>query len=137
MNSRDWTVRAEGSKSTARRRRRSPCGSSNSEGSTYGSSSSSHKSKKKRHYQNRSCDEFKKARPPTLNGEINNGQEAKAWLLGIRKYFQVQDYSRNMKARVAIFNLNGRESIWWEHPRKVNKINDRKIMWKQFKKYFK
>ena len=42
-----------------------------------------------------------------------------------------------MKARVAIFNLNGRESIWWEHLRKVNKINDRKIMWKQFKKYFK
>ena len=29
----------------------------------------------------------------------------------MKKYFQVQDYYGNMKARVAIFNLNGRESI--------------------------
>ena len=55
----------------------------------------------------------------------------------MRKYFQVQDYSRNMKAMVAIFNLNERQSIWWEHLRQVKKINERKIVWKQFKKYFK
>ena len=42
-----------------------------------------------------------------------------------------------MKARVSIFNLTGRESIWWEHFRKVKKINERHIMWKQFQKYFK
>ena len=55
----------------------------------------------------------------------------------MRKYFQVQDYSGNMKARVAIFNLNGRASIWWEHFRKVKNINERKIVWKHFQKYFK
>ena len=55
----------------------------------------------------------------------------------MRKYFQVQDYSGNMKARVAIFNLNGRASIWWEHLIQVNNINERIIVWKQFKKYFK
>ena len=42
-----------------------------------------------------------------------------------------------MKARVAIFNMNGKKYIWWEHLRKVRKINGRKILWKQFKKYFK
>ena len=42
-----------------------------------------------------------------------------------------------MKARVSIFNLNGRASIWREHLRKVKNINGRRIMWKQFKKYFK
>ena len=42
-----------------------------------------------------------------------------------------------MKARVAIFNLTGRASIWWEHLRQVNKINERNIVWKQFQKYFK
>ena len=42
-----------------------------------------------------------------------------------------------MKERVSIFNLNGRTSIWWEHCRKVKKINERKILWKQFQKYFK
>ena len=50
----------------------------------------------------------------TFNGEIKTGQEVEAWLLGMKKYFQVQDYSENMKARVAIFNLNGRAFIWWE-----------------------
>ena len=42
-----------------------------------------------------------------FDGEVNIGQEAEAWLLGIKKYFQVHDYSGNMKARVTIFNLNG------------------------------
>ena len=55
----------------------------------------------------------------------------------MRKYFQVQDYSGNMKARVAIFNLIGKESIWWEHFRQVKKINERNIVWKWFQKYFK
>ena len=54
----------------------------------------------------------------------------------MRKYFQVQGYSRNMKARVAIFNLTGRASIWWEHFIQVKKISERKIVWKQFYKFF-
>jgi hypothetical protein len=55
-----------------------------------------------------------------------------AWLLGMRKYFQVHDYFQNMKVslKMAIFNLNGRASIWWEHLRQVKKINERKIVWK-------
>ena len=42
-----------------------------------------------------------------------------------------------MKAQVAIFNLIGRASIWFEHFKKVKKINERNIIWKQFQKYFK
>ena len=42
-----------------------------------------------------------------------------------------------MKERVEIFNLNGRASIWWDHLRQVKKINERNIVWKRFKKYFK
>lgn len=67
----------------------------------------------------------------SFSGEVKSGQEAEAWLLGIRKYFQVSYYPGNMKAGVAIFNLNGRASIWWDHLRQVKKINDRKIVWKQ------
>ena len=91
MNSGDQTLRPEGSKSTTRRRKRYPSGSFDSKGSTSGSGSSFRENKRKRHYQNSSHDEFKKARPSTFNGEINNGQEAESWLLGMRKYFQVQD----------------------------------------------
>ena len=42
-----------------------------------------------------------------------------------------------MNVRVAIFNLSGRASIWWEHHKQVKKINERNIVWKQFKKHFK
>ena len=42
-----------------------------------------------------------------------------------------------MKERVSIFNLNGRASIWWEHFKQLNNINERIMKWKQFKKYFK
>ena len=88
-------------------------------------------------YRNNSHDEFKKAKPPTFDGEVKTGQEAEACILGMKKYFQVQDYSGNMKAGVSIFNLTGRASIWWEHFKKVKKINERKTVWKQFEKYFK
>ena len=99
MNSGDWAARPKGSKSGTRRRKRSPSESSKYEGSTGDSISSSHKNERKRRYKNHSRDEFKTARPPTFNGEIKNGQEVEAWLLGMRKYFQVQDYSGNMKVR--------------------------------------
>ena len=54
----------------------------------------------------------------------------------MKKHFQVQDYSGNMKARVSIFNLTRIASIWLEHFKKVKKINERKILWKQFHNYF-
>ena len=66
-----------------------------------------------------------------FDGETKTGQEAEAWLLGIKKYFQVQEYFLgNMKERVAIFNLNGRAPIWWEHFKKVKRISERRLKWK-------
>ena len=107
IDSRQSTIKLEGSKSSTGRRRRASSRSSNSKESSGDSSSSSQKSKRKRCHRNRSQDEFKNAKPPTFDGELKTGQEAEAWLLGIKKYFQVHDYLGNMKARVAIFNLNG------------------------------
>ena len=101
------TSRQEGSKSSTRRRRRNSSGSSDSEESSRDTSSSPHKRRRIKHHRDLSQDEFRTAKPPTFDGEVKTGQEAEAWLLGIKKYFQVHDYSGNMKARVAIFNLNG------------------------------
>ena len=83
------TVIPEGNKSSTRRRRRTTSRSSNSEESNGDSSSSSHKGKRRKHNRDRSQDEFKKAKPPTFDGDRKTGQEAKSWLLGIKKYFQV------------------------------------------------
>ena len=45
--------------------------------------------KRKRHYKNNSHGKFKKEKTPTFEGEVKYGKEAEAWLLGMRKYFQV------------------------------------------------
>ena len=115
-------MKPKGSKSSTRRRRGTSSKSSESEDSNGDSSSSSRKGNRKRPHRDHTRDEFKKAKPPMFDGEVNTGQEAEAWILGMKKYFQVQDYSGNMKARVSIFNLNGRASIWWEHFKQVREV---------------
>jgi len=58
--------------------------------------------------------EFKKAKPPTFDGDVKNPEDADAWILGLRKFFELHNYTDNMKVRVAIFNLKGKADIWWE-----------------------
>ena len=79
------TARPEGNKSSTRRRRRNYSGSSDYELSNGDTISYSHK-KIRRHHRDCSRDEFREAKPPTFDGEINTRQEAEAWLLGIKKY---------------------------------------------------
>ena len=57
--------------------------------------------------------EFKKIKPPTFNGETEKGKEAKSWLSGMKKYFQIYNYSNQLKARMTIYNLTRKEDIWW------------------------
>ena len=55
-----------------------------------------------------------------------------AWLLGMRKFFRLHDYSKNMKARVATFNLKGKVEIWWEDVRNVRCIHEEDLTWSEF-----
>jgi hypothetical protein len=81
--------------------------------------------------------EFKKIKPPIFNGEIETGEEAEAWLSGMQKYFQIYNYSSELKARMAIYNLTEKEDIWWQDIKRVKNIKECKITWKTFKRYFK
>lgn len=40
---------------------------------------------------------FKKEKKPTFNGEIKKSKEVVAWMLGLKNYFEVYNYSENMK----------------------------------------
>ena len=57
--------------------------------------------------------DFNKIKLPTFNGEVKKGEEVEAWLSGMRKYFQIYNYSDKLKAKVAIYNLTGKANIWW------------------------
>ena len=56
--------------------------------------------------------EFKKIKPPMFNGKVDKGEEAKAWLSGMNKYFHIYKYSDRLKARIAIYNLTEKADIW-------------------------
>ena len=72
-----------------------------------------------------------------FNGEIKKGEEAKAWLSGMKKYFQIYNYYDELKEKMAIQNLTGKDDIWWQDTKKVKGIKDLYVTWKTFKKYFK
>ena len=47
--------------------------------------------------------------------KLKKGEEAESWLSGMRKYFQIYNYSNQLKARMAIYNLSGKADIWWQN----------------------
>ena len=113
-----------------------PCDSFEKEaGDSKGSSSSRtssyswRKHKKQKSSKGRKFEEFRKAKPPSFDGEIKKGEEAEAWLFGLKKYFRVHDFLENMKARMATFNLNGKASIWWEDLKNVKGIHEEDLSW--------
>ena len=86
--------------------------------------------KKQKTSKSHKFEEFKKAKPPSFDGEIKKGEEAEAWLLGLKKYFRVHDFSENLKAQVATFNLNGKASIWWEDLKNMKGVREEDLSWK-------
>lgn len=54
----------------------------------------------------------------------------------MRKFFRFHDYSENMKAIIATFNLKGREVICCEDVKNVKGINDEDLIWNEFERLF-
>ena len=67
-----------------------------------------------RHAKNELQGELRKIKPCTFDGENKKGEDAEAWLLSMRKYLQLHNYSSNMEAKIVVYNLQGKASIWWD-----------------------
>jgi hypothetical protein len=104
--------------------------------SSNGTKSSISKRRKRNKSQSFMTEKFNKNKLLPFDGEIKKGEEAKAWLLNLKKYFRVHNYSDNTKERIAMFNLNRGASIWWEDLTEIKRIKERKLTWKQFERYF-
>jgi hypothetical protein len=81
--------------------------------------------------------EMNKIKPPTFDGEHKKEEDVETWLLGMRKYFQLQNYSPHAEGRIAMYQLKGKASMWWDQLVQVQHIKEKDITWKEFKKYFK
>jgi hypothetical protein len=81
--------------------------------------------------------QFKKIKPATFDGESRTGEEDEAWLLHIKNYFQIYNYSSNMKFRMAIYKMKGKSNIWWQDQKLTKGLKEKQMEWAYFKKYFK
>jgi hypothetical protein len=66
-------------------------------------------------------------KPATFDGESRTGEEYEAWLLDIKKYFQIYNYSNNMKVRMAIYNLKGKAIIWWKYMKLAKGLKEKQM----------
>jgi hypothetical protein len=127
---------------TPKRRRRSRGRSRHHHHSPKHSSREAHSSSSPsptRKHRRSGMDELKrdmnKNKPPTFDGE-HKEEDAKTWFLGMRRYFQLQNYSSPAEGRIAMYQLKGKASMWWDQFVQVQHIREKDITWKEFKRYF-
>jgi hypothetical protein len=77
-----------------------------------------------------------KIKPPTFYGENKKDEDVETWFLSMRKYFQLHNYSSHAEGRIAIYQLKGKESMWWDQLVQVQHIKEKSVTWREFKKYF-
>jgi hypothetical protein len=74
--------------------------------------------------------ELRKLNPPSFEGEREREDDAKNWLLGLRRYFQFHNYSSNLEARISTYHLHGKATMWWDQQKQVEHVNEIRITWK-------
>ena len=75
-------------------------------------------------------------KPPIFDGDLKKLEDAEAWILGMKKFFELHNYTDNMKARVAILSPRGKVDIWWEDVKRVRDIRTKDLSWHEFKRLF-
>jgi N-glycosylase/DNA lyase len=52
------------------------------------------------------------------------------------KYFHLYNYSAQAEWRIFIYQVKGKSSMWWDHFVQVKHIDENKVTWREFKRYF-
>jgi hypothetical protein len=71
--------------------------------------------------------ELRKLKPPSFEGEREREDDVEVWFLGLRRYFQLHNYSSNLEARIFTYHLHGKFAIWWDQLKKVGHVNESRI----------
>jgi hypothetical protein len=74
--------------------------------------------------------EMNNIKTPTFYGEHKKDEYVETWLLGMRKYFQLHNYSSHAEGRIVIYQLKGKASIWWDYLMQVQHLREKNVMWK-------
>ena len=68
-----------------------------------------------------------------FNGEVEKGEEVEAWLLGMKKYFHIYNYSDRLKSWMDIYNLTKKDDIQWQDIKRVKNLKEKYLTWRVFK----
>jgi hypothetical protein len=77
-----------------------------------------------------------KIKPPTFDGEHKKDEDAENLLLGMRKNFQLHNYYAHAEGIISIYQSKGKTSMWWDQFMQVQHIDEKKVTWRDFKRYF-
>jgi hypothetical protein len=58
--------------------------------------------------------EMNNINPLTFDREHKKDEDVETCMLGMRKYFQLHNYSSHAKVIISIYQIKGKASIWWE-----------------------
>ena len=70
--------------------------------------------------------EMKKINLVTFDGEHKKDEDEETWVLGMRNHFQLNNYSSHVEGRTLIYQLKGKESMWWDKLVHVQHIKETK-----------
>jgi hypothetical protein len=59
-------------------------------------------------------EEMNKIKPPMFDGKNQKEEYVNTWFHGMRKYFQLHNYSPHAKGRITMYQLKGKASMWWD-----------------------
>jgi hypothetical protein len=54
----------------------------------------------------------------------------------MRNYFQLHDYPSHVEDGITVYHVQGKTSMWWDKLKKVKYIDEKRISWNRFKRYF-
>jgi hypothetical protein len=54
----------------------------------------------------------------------------------MRKYLQLHNCSAQAEGIIVIYQLKGNTSMWWDQYVQVQHIDEKKVTWREFKRYF-
>jgi hypothetical protein len=80
--------------------------------------------------------EMSNIKRPTFDREHQKEEDIETWLLGMRKYFQLHNYSSHAEGRIAMYQLKGKASMWWDKIVQVQHIKEKNVSRKEFNKQF-
>jgi len=67
---------------------------------------------------------------PTFDGDHRKDEDMETWLLSMRKYFQLHNYSMQEEGTIVIYQLKGKALMGWDQYVQVKHIDDKKVTWR-------